>query len=129
MDCNGYHLYQPIDAFVLEEENIFSKFDQPSKSFLKFAEQYLSSNKSDPSHNPSFKLCMIRIPSSFNSKCILEGKDPEVRIIQRWDGCRPKINLVLGSFHAYLVDHRIKESRRQKHLEKYGKNMEMMLMI
>ena len=30
---NGYHVYQPIDAFVLEEENIFSKFDQPSKAF------------------------------------------------------------------------------------------------
>jgi hypothetical protein len=116
---NGYHVYQPIDAFILEEENIFSKFDQPSKSFLKFAEQYLSNNKSDSSHNPSFKSCLIRIPGSFNSKCILEGKDPEVRIIQRWDGYRPKINLLLGSFHAYLVDQRIKESQRQKELEKY----------
>jgi hypothetical protein len=51
---NGYHIYQPIDAFILDEENIFSKFDQPSKFFLKFAKQYLSNNKSDPSHNPSF---------------------------------------------------------------------------
>jgi Primase X len=118
---NGYHIYQPIDAFILEEENIFSKFDQPSKSFLRFAEQYLSNNKSDPSHNPSFKSCMIRIPGSFNSKCILEGKDPEVRIIQRWEGYRPKINLLLGSFHAYLVDQRIKESQRQKEIEKYRK--------
>ena len=119
---NGYHIYQPMDAFILEEEEIFSsKFDQPSRSFLKFAEQYLSNNKSDPSHNPSFKSCMIRIPGSFNFKCILEGKDPEVRIIQRWNGYRPKINLLLGSFHAYLVDQRIKESRRQKYLEKYKK--------
>ena len=118
---NGYHIYQPIDAFVLEEENIFSKFDRPSKAFLKFAEQYLSNNKSDPSHNPSFKSCMIRIPGSFNSKCILEGKDPEVRIIQRWEGYRPKINLLLGSFHAYLVDESIKESQRHKQLEKYRK--------
>jgi hypothetical protein len=118
---NGYHIYQPIDAFVLEEEEVFSKFDQPSKSFLKFAEQYLSNNKSDPSHNPSFKSCMIRIPNSFNFKCILEGSDPEVRVIQRWDGYRPKINLLLGSFHAYLVDERIKESQRRKQLEKYRK--------
>jgi hypothetical protein len=59
---NGYHIYQPIDAFVLEEENIFSRnFDQPSKSFLRFAEQYISNNKSDPSYNPSFKSCIIRI--------------------------------------------------------------------
>src|ERR687890_678485 len=83
---NGYHIYQPIEAFVLEEEEIFStEFDQPSRAFLKFAEQYLSDNKSDPSHNPSFKSCMTRIPGTFNYKCILEGKDPEVRIIQRWN--------------------------------------------
>jgi len=102
---NGYHIYQPIEAFVLEEEEVFSsEFDQPSKAFLKFAEQYLSNNKSDPSHNPSVKSCMIRIPGSFNYKCVLKGEDPEVRIIQRWDGHRPKINLLLGTFHAYLVD-------------------------
>jgi hypothetical protein len=64
---------------------------------------------------------MIRIPSSFNSKCILEGKDSEVRIIQRWDGHRPKINLLLDSFHAYLVDERIKESQRHKQLEECRK--------
>lgn len=117
---NGYHIYQPIEAFVLEEEEVFNEFDQPSKAFLKFAEQYLSNNKSDPSHNPSFKSCMIRIPGSFNSKCILEGKDSEVKIIQRWDGYRPKINLLLRSFHAYLVDQRIKELQRQKEqIKKY----------
>ena len=119
---NGYHIYQPIEAFVLEEEEVFSsnEFDQPSKAFLKFAEQYLSNNKSDPSHNPSFKSCMIRIPGSFNSKCILEGKDSEVKIIQRWDGYRPKINLLLRSFHAYLVDQRIKDMQRQKEqIKKY----------
>ena len=103
---NGYHIYQPIEAFVLEEEEVFSRneFDQPSKAFLKFAEQYLSNNKSDSSHNPSFKSCMIRIPGTFNYKCILQGKDPEVRIMQKWNGYRPRINLLLGSFHAYLVD-------------------------
>jgi hypothetical protein len=86
-----------------------------------FAEQYLSNNKSDPTHNPSFKSCMIRIPGTFNYKCILEGKDTEVRIIQRWDGYRPKINLLLGSFHAYLIDQRIRELQRQKNelKEKY----------
>ena len=119
---NGYHIYQPIEAFILEEEEVFSssnEFDQPSKEFLRFAEQYLSNNKSDPSHNPSFKSCMIRIPGSFNSKCVLKGRDPEVRIIQRWDGYRPKINLLLGSFHAYLVDQKkkIRELQRQNEIK------------
>ena len=60
---------------------------------------------------------MIRIPGSFNSKCILEGKDPEVRIIQTWDGYRPKINLLLGKFHTYVVNQTIKELQRQKELK------------
>jgi hypothetical protein len=111
---NGYHIYQPIDAFILEEYDIFSDFDLPSKVFLKFAEQYLSKNKSDASHNPSFKSCMIRIPGSHNSKCILRNNDlsdtsTEIKIIQRWDGYRPKINLLLGNFHVYLVDLKLKE--------------------
>jgi hypothetical protein len=58
--------------------------------------------------------CMLYLSGSFNSKCILEGKDPEVRVIQRWNEFRPKINLLLGSFHAYLVYQRIKELQRQK---------------
>jgi hypothetical protein len=35
---NGYHIYQPIEALVLEQIELFSKFDQPSKSFLRFVE-------------------------------------------------------------------------------------------
>jgi hypothetical protein len=116
---NGYHIYQPIDAFVLEQEELFSKFDKPSKSFLRFSEQYLSDYRADPSHNPSFKSCMIRVPGSYNSKCIKEKEgvttEPlQVKIVQRWNGHRPKINLVLGSFYAYLVDKKIKELQRQK---------------
>ena len=114
---NGYHIYQPIEAFILEEYDIFSDFDQPSKVFLKFAEQYLSKNKSDASHNPSFKSCMVRIPGSHNSKCILDGMSDtstEIKIIQKWDGFRPKINLLLGSFHVYLVDLKLKERAELK---------------
>jgi Primase X len=125
---NGYHVYQPIEAFILEEYDIFSDFDQPSKRFLKFAEQCLSNNKSDLSHNPSFKSCMIRIPGSHNSKCILRNNDisdtsTEIKIIQKWDGYRPKINRLLGSFHVYLVDLKLKEiaeGKKSKMRHRFG---------
>ena len=65
---NGYHIYQPIDALILEEFAEFADFENPSLKFIRFAESYLSCGKSDRSHNPSFKSCMIRIPGSFNSK-------------------------------------------------------------
>jgi Primase X len=117
---NGYHIYQPMKAeFPLEQNETFSKFNQPSIQFLRFAEQYLSNNKSDPSHNPSIKSCMIRIPGSFNSKCILadgyNNQYTQVKILQRWNGYRPKINLLLGSYYAYLVDLEITESQSQKY--------------
>jgi Primase X len=119
---NGYHIYQPIEAFPLEQEDTFSDFDQPSKTFLRFAERYLSANKSDPSHNPSFKSCMVRIPGSYNSKCIQEYRDSEIKVVQRWNGHRPKINLLLGTFYAYLVDQQIEENERQKEISRYQNN-------
>jgi len=62
---------------------------------------------------------MIRIPGSYNSKC--RQYENEVKIIQKWDGCRPSISLLLGSFHAYLVDQKIKEMKLKKRVEnRYG---------
>jgi hypothetical protein len=117
---NGYHIYQPMDAFVLEQEEPFSEFDHPSKELLKFAELYLTNYKSDPSHHPSFKSCMIRIPGSHNSKCVernnngIADESTEVKIMQSWDRCRPEINLLLGSFYAYLVDQKFRETEQQQ---------------
>jgi hypothetical protein len=97
---SGYHLYQPIDCTCirLDKFEIFSKFAEPSRQFLRFAERYLSDDKCDPNHNPSFKSCMVRIPGSINSKNNLQ-----VRIVQYWDNERPDIRLLLGSFYAWLL--------------------------
>ena len=83
---------------------------------MRFAENYLTNGKSNHSHNPSFKSCMIRIPGSFNSKCH-QGTN-EVKIIRKWDRYRPPINLLIGSFHSYLVDQKIKEDKLGKRIEK-----------
>ncbi|MDQ3976976.1 MAG: DNA primase noncatalytic subunit PriX, partial [Thermoproteota archaeon] len=124
---NGYHIYQPVEAIVLEQEELFSKFDQPSRKFLKFAEQYLSNHKSDSSHNPSFKSCMIRIPGSYNSKCIQEGvsSNSEVRILKRWNGIRPNIKgQLLYDFYLWLADEKIKETEKQKEISKHQPNIQ-----
>ncbi len=112
---NGYHIYQPIEALILEQFKEFEEFEHPSTRFLRFAESYLTNEKSDPSHNPSFKSCMIRIPGTYNSK-YPQGKN-EIKIIQKWDGYRPPMN-VLGAFHDYLVDQKIKEIKLKKRIEK-----------
>ena len=118
---NGYHVYQPIDAVILEELSQFEQFENPSSKFLRFVERYLTNEKSDPAHNPSFKSCMLRIPGSTNSKC--ELRNNTVEIIQKWDGYRPPISLLFESFHAYLIDQKYNELKLQKRLQKrYGFN-------
>ena len=59
---NGYHIYLPVEAPILEQESIFAELDeQPSRKFIQWAEKYLSDNKSDHCHfsGVSFKNCMI----------------------------------------------------------------------
>jgi hypothetical protein len=108
---SGYHVYVLIDAFVLEEQNIFNKFSRPSLEFLRFAEYHLSNGKSDPAHNAtvSFKNCMVRIPGSYNSKCTTEVES-EVKVVQARNNHKPKIKLILGSFYAYLVNQQIQKN-------------------
>jgi Primase X len=113
---NGYHIYQPIEAVILEEFTQFEEFEKPSLRFLRFAENKLTGEKSDRSHNPSFKSCMVRIPGSYNSKG--PAGNNEVKIYQKWDGYRPPISLLLGTFHAYLVDQKIEKTKLKKRIEK-----------
>lgn len=114
----GYHIIQPIHS-PEPLENIKELADlEPTTSnrFMQFAERYLSMGKSDQSHHPSIRSCMLRVPGSYNSKCKTAGKDPEVRIIQTWNGQRPDFRLLVGSFYAYLVDryYKEKEQKRQR---------------
>jgi hypothetical protein len=107
---NGYHIYIPINAVVLEDINEFANIEQVSTKFLRFAEWYLSAGKSDSAHNSTVSLnnCMLRIPGTYNSK-----NNAQVRIIKKWNNNnRPDIALLLGSFCAYLTDQKLKEERR-----------------
>lgn len=109
---HGYHIYQPAEPFVLEQEVQFAKFDQPSRRLIQFAEQHLSDNKSDPCHSfvMSFNNCMLRIPGSYNAKSKSKSSLEEVRIIRKWDGSfRPSIKPLLFDLYIYLQDLRLKK--------------------
>ena len=116
---NGYHVILPVDASDITLENIkqFQTVQRPSLKFLRFAEWFLSNGRSDKAHNNtvSFGNCMLRIPGSYNSKCLSNRKDPEVKIIQKWDGIKADIRFLLGSFHAWIVDQKIKEIELNNH--------------
>jgi hypothetical protein len=40
---HGYHIYLPVEAFLLEEESEFARFGYPSRKFIQFSEEFLSS--------------------------------------------------------------------------------------
>jgi Primase X len=72
----------------------------------------------------SFGSCMLRIPSSHNSKCVQRNYDKAdfttaVKIINKWNGHRAPAYLLIGSFLSYLVDQKLKEIKRQRQSSKY----------
>ena len=57
---NGYHIYQPVKGFILEEYEMFYEFtkyvdkDLTSK-FIQFAEEHFTDYTADRLHNPTVK--------------------------------------------------------------------------
>jgi Primase X len=126
---NGYHIYLPIQAFILESESVFAEYEQPSKKFLRYSEKMLTNNKADPRHsnNLSFKNCMLRIPGSHSSKCVKKnnnslGSTTEVRIIKRWNGTRPAINSLLRDFRRYLIQEKIDNNVAERKRSRFSSN-------
>jgi hypothetical protein len=121
---NGYHILQPILCPILEQIEEFYRYKEdkffgntffPSQEFLRFAEDFLSNNKADKNHHPSFKSCQIRVPGSINGKCLdnkerrLSGKI-RVKILQKWNGYRSPITReFLEDFRTYLEQKRTDE--------------------
>jgi hypothetical protein len=124
---NGYHIYLPINAIVLDQENYFSKESFPnlfstigrysnwsvSEVFLKYAEIFFTNGKADPRHMPKYKTCLIRLPGSYNSKLLKKGlgkEEARVKVIQRWNGKRLPIQYLLKDFRRWLVQKEVNQS-------------------
>ena len=106
---NGYHIYQPVTGFILEQEEVFAKFIDPigkdlTTKLMQFAEDFLTNNKGDRQHRPSINSCLVRIPGTINSKC-----GQTVKVVQRWDCQRPAINYLLRDFRRWLIDEQMKQ--------------------
>ena len=139
---NGYHIYLPIKAIVLDAfetfsktrfPNLFSKYNSKyngysvSEVFLSFAKIYFSNGKSDPQHRPKYGNCLIRIPNSLNSKCLDKGLSQDefkVKVIQEWNGYRPPIQLITKEFRRWLYEEEIKQKLQNiKMRNSYSNNL------
>ena len=121
---NGYHVYQPVSGFILEEYETFYEFTKYvdkdlTSMFIQFAEEYFTDYAADRLHNPTVKSCLVRIPGSLNSKCVTKWQDAEVKIIQKWDGSKPSIQPLLRHFRVWLIQKRIDDMEELKKQEKY----------
>jgi Primase X len=120
---NGYHIYQPVSGFILEEYETFYKFtkyfDKDLTSMFQYAEEYFTDYTADRLHNPTVKSCLVRIPGSLNSKSVAKGEDAEVKAIQKWDGIRPSIQPLLRHFRIWLAQKKIDAFEELKKQEKF----------
>jgi hypothetical protein len=108
---NGYHIYLPIKAFVLEEEEVFAKFQNGnlngpnlSTKFIRFAEAFFTNGKHDPQHRPSVNSCLLRVPGSYNSK-----NGQQISVVQHWDRKKAAIQYMLRNFRRYLIQEKLDE--------------------
>ncbi len=119
---NGYHIIIPVKSTEALEhfEDFKGLNDRPSRKFLQFAKSYLSFNKADKANNPAFKSCLLRVPYTFNSKCIIDGKDSEVKIIQDFNNSEPlpEIDNLLVEFVTFLIDKKLKKDLLKENMEK-----------
>jgi hypothetical protein len=125
---HGYHIIIPVNAKeALENFEEFTSYtSEPSKAFLQFAEKHLSLSKADTSNNPGFKSCLLRVPHTFNSKCIDERFDAVVKVVQQRDSTKPlpEIESLLIEFQTFLIDQKlkaeIKEAKSENKSQQYG---------
>ena len=88
-----------------------------SEVFLKYAEDLFTGGKADPQHRPRYRSCLIRIPNTYNSKCLARGLSHEksmVKVIQEWNGYRPPIKLLTKGFRRWITEQEIHQKDLMK---------------
>jgi hypothetical protein len=87
---NGYHIYIGIKVHPLfNQVQLMNQCEalgtDPNKELLRFAGGYFTEGRSDPERDRgiSQKSALLRIPYTLNSKCLEDGRDPVVKVIQK----------------------------------------------
>jgi hypothetical protein len=131
---NGVHFILTQYASVIEEIKRFKKFNNVSRDFMRFEEQFLADGKADQNHsnNVSFGNCILRIPGSLNSNQVTFNEkgeiihippEAEVKVRQLWDGKnKPSIKPLMTQFYIWLQSDVKRELDRQMELGTFTKS-------
>jgi hypothetical protein len=128
---NGYHIYIVLNTKQMNRYERLVQFcphnTEVSKEFLRFAEWYLTSNRCDPEHAAtlSFKSCLLRIPGSFNSKCVDAPADViednyQVKIIQESIGIGEINNELLRHYRHRLINTKAALYDKELNMRRYA---------
>lgn len=94
---NGLAIIQPIKMESWKHVSHHGNCaEELAKLFMQFASRHLSNNKCDSGNHPSLKSCLIRVPTSINSK-----NGNVVLVKQCWDGVRADVSSI--PFKEYLI--------------------------
>jgi len=102
---NGYAIIQPIQMKSMQKVNLDGKeISDVAKKFLLFAERYLTNSKCDMGNHPSLKSCLVRIPETFNSKLLNQGKyeQSRVTVFSEWNGIRSDVRNLPFQVHLRI---------------------------
>jgi hypothetical protein len=109
---NGYHVYigikmRPLYTKLELMERCRQLGTQPNREFLRFAGPYFSDGKSDPArdNNISQLTALLRIPYTLNVKCLENGRDPVVKVVQKHSSEPALINdELMLDFNLYIAN-------------------------
>ncbi len=80
---------------------------------MRFEKDYLSSGYADKANYPSVNSCLPR-SGSFKLKGLDKGlsiEESKIKIVQVWDGQRPPIKYMIGSFYTHLKSEKMEEDQ------------------
>jgi hypothetical protein len=109
---NGYHIYiglkaRPLFTHLELMKRCREMGTEPNREFIRFAGGYFTDNRSDPQRDRglSQKSALLRIPYTLNGKCLEEGRDPIVKVVQKHSEKPAQMNEALFSdFELYIAN-------------------------
>lgn len=123
---NGYAILQPVAMISMKDTSHNGKVIlDPAKKFLQFAERYLSNSKCDAGNHPSLKSCLVRVPGTFNSKCLAKFKDSktsQVSIVSEWNRIRQNVQKLPFKKHIDKLE-KIERKMLQRRQRYYPNNI------
>jgi len=102
--AKGYHILIPLESIEVNPPSLAS-------DFLRFLQLKLSLGCCDPQLLGDI-VRLVRLPNTYNSKAIKDGRDGLVKVIQEWDGKRLDTSLLWEEFRLKKLEEEL--SRKEK---------------